>query len=180
MEKELSKIEYKEKIVPDAYHGTSLNNALNIIKEKRFQYKRDGNLYLGDGVYFYEASIWHAVEWCRRCHKDKDYGIICATINLGKCLDLANYEYRALLTKIALKLKFKGFDEITDSFVINFIATVIDPFDTVRHSHIVEEEGYGKIFHGSRIPEFYQLIICVRNQDRILNLNIIKEGKTNG
>lgn len=47
----------------------------------------------------------------------------------------------------------------------------------IRHSHIVESDDYGKIFQGSRISEFYQLIICVRNTKRILRFEIMTQEK---
>ena len=163
-------IEYKRKIVPDAYHGTTLKNANKITETREFKISRNEKNYLGDGVYFFEGSKWHAIDWCKRCYPNDEHSIICAVINLGKCLELANPNYRILLQRVALKLKLKGYTDITDAFVINFYATTIEPFDTVRFAYIVENRVYGKIFSGSRIADFYQLIICVRNTENILSL----------
>lgn len=170
------KIIHIDKIVPDAYHGTKLGNAVKILEEGHFIQSRDATTYLGDGVYFYEGSVWHALEWCKRRFADCEHGVICATINLGKCLDLNNAEHRALMKKVAVRLSKLGVKQVTDSVVINYFATNIEKVDTIRFSHVKVAGKYGKIYQDSRIHDFSQLIICVRNQDVILNIRLIMGG----
>jgi hypothetical protein len=170
------KIAYVDKIIPDAYHGTELKKALKILKEKKFLLSRSKKSYIGDGAYFYESSKWHAEQWCKRCFPSSEHGIICATINLGKCLDLHNQEYKHLLKKVAIQLRLKGIKDITDSVVINFYAEKIEAFDTVRWTYISISKKYDKIFPGSRIHDFSQLIICVKNQSAILSMELAQEG----
>lgn len=171
-------IKYVEHIIPNAYHGTTLKKANEILKTKKFNVSRGKNKFLGDGIYFYEASRWHAFKWAERCHPNIDLGIICATINLGKCLDLHNYEYIRLLKSVRRELRRRKIPEVTDAVVINFYATQED-FDTVRATCTVPEPEKmpSRIFPESRYYEFTQLIICVRNQKRILAIELVWEGR---
>jgi hypothetical protein len=169
-----TKIAYVDKIVPDAYHGTELKKAQKILSNGKFTLSRGKAHYLGDGVYFFESSEWHAKEWCKRCFPNSEHGVICATVNLGKCLDLHNQEYKRLLQKVAIKLGMRGVKDITDSVVINFLATNIENFDTVRFTYVKITEKYKEIYSRSRIQDFSQLIICVRNIDMILNIKLVK------
>lgn len=165
------RIKYKDRIVPDAYHGTSLETARRIIREGRFKLSKGSHQFLGDGIYFYESSRWHAEKWASKRHEN--IGIICAVINLGKCLDLHNYEYIRLLKKVRKKLLQRGIPEITDAVVINFSAKQFE-FDTVRATY--SSRNLDKIFPGSKFWEYSQLIICVRNQDQILRFKLVFEG----
>lgn len=169
------KIIHIEKIIPDAYHGTTMENARSIVQGGHFKSSRGSDVYLGDGVYFYEASKWHAFEWAKRNYAGVDLGILRAWVNLGKCLDLNNYEHRLLLKQVRRELLQRGVSEITDAVVINFYATNIEEFDTVRAPYTVSQRGM--IFPGSKYHEFSQLIICVRNNKRIIKFQIIFEGK---
>ncbi len=171
------RIAYIAKVVPDAYHGTRLDKAKAIIKQGKFTPSTDKTNYLGDGVYFYEGSRWHAEQWCKRKYPRSPLGIIRAVINLGKCLDLNNYEYRRLLKKVARQLRLKGYKEVTDAFVINFYATNIEEFDTVRAVYVSMSNKYGAIFPGSKFLEFQQLIICVRNLQSILSFELVLQKR---
>lgn len=168
------KIPYIEHIIPEAYHGASLAKAKEIVKTGTFNVSRRKDNFLGDGVYFYEGSEWHAAQWAKRITSNGNIGIICATINLGRCLDLHNYKHRTLLKYVRRELRRKGIEEITDALVINFYANTIEPFDTVYETHTVPE--LGKIFPESRFYEFTQLMICVRNQKMITNIQLVFLG----
>ena len=172
------KIVYIEKFVPNAYHGTTQKKAKEIVARGSFTVSRGENKFLGDGVYFYEASKWHAFKWAERHHPNINLGIIRAVINLGKCLDLHNHDYILLLKHLRRELRRRKIPEITDAVVINFYATQ-EAFDTVRATYTVPEPGIipSKIFPESRYYEFTQLIICVRNQKRILGIEVIWEGR---
>jgi hypothetical protein len=128
-------IRYVEKIVPDAYHGTELGRAKSIEVSRTFDESRGPDHYLGDGVYFYEASRWHAFAWAKRRWGTVAVGIIRATINLGRCLDLSSYEHRSLLRQVRRELLEKGVNSITDAVVINFFATMITEVDSVRGNY---------------------------------------------
>ena len=89
-----SAIKYFEKIVPDAYHGTSMQESEEILRDGGFICSNHDELYLGMGVYFFESSEWNAKDWASRRAWKKfrtdNIGILRATINLGRCLDLNN------------------------------------------------------------------------------------------
>lgn len=161
------------KIIPDAYHGTKYDYALKISKENKFIPAADSNAFLGSGVYFFESSIWHAKEWAKKKYVGEDVGIINAVINLGRCLDLHNQEHKFFLADFRERLKKKGKDiEITDALVINLITTINPEIDTVRVTHI--QAQYKKIFEESRFFDYSQLIICVKNLNRILKITLVQ------
>lgn len=166
-----SDIEYVKKIVPDAYHGTSLENATNI-DLNGFKASDKTDTYLGYGVYFFEASEWHAWKWAESIRKYENPVVFKATIDLGKCLDLHNYEHRALLKKVGDKIKGRGKEPLSDGEVINFIATEITDVDSVRAGFV--KPDWGTVFEGSRLHDYHQLIICVRSSSCILNKYAIR------
>ena len=169
------KIRYVYHIIPEAYHGTAMARAREIAETGAFRTSRKKSNHLGDGVYFYEGSEWHAAQWAKRITSDGNIGIICASINLGKCFDLHNYAHRRLLRHVRGKLRRKGIEGITDALVINFYANNIEQFDTIRATRTVPEKG--KIFPESRYHEFTELVICVRNLKMILNIQLTFQGR---
>jgi len=169
----LPNIEYTETIVPKAYHGTTLENA-GIILEDGFEVdtsneKRDP--FLGDGIYFWEGDFHRAKAWAEKKYGNKDSGILCAEINLGKCLDLTNSRLRGLLKRAEKGLKQAGFPS-KDSFVINWYAQK-ESFDTIRN--VTLPKKVKKLFPGSSIRDDFNLVICVRNQKNISKLELIRE-----
>jgi hypothetical protein len=167
---------YPDKTVPDAYHGTSKDNAEKIEKEG-FNPSTGEDDFLGNGVYFFESSEWHAKNWARRRHKD--IGVIIAEIRLGNCLELNNKEHRDLIRETAVGLVKSGYKDITDTVVINFI-TVKWPsmIDTVRASYLGPKFQHAKkIFPGSRFYDFQQLMICVKNLNNIISYDIAYVGR---
>ena len=167
-----------QKIVPDAFHGTSSKNAKKILSEG-FQISRGPGQFLGDGVYFFESSEWHAKNWALR-HRDRlteKIAVIQALINLGHCYDLHNAEYRKLARETKENLNRHGTKEITDAVVINFLATKFKIIDSVRATYISTEYGRGqRIFEGSRFFEYVQLMICVRRTENISQPSMIYSG----
>ena len=59
-------VKYFIKIVPDAFHGTEIEVAKKIHRDKKFIPGLNDQYYLGDGIYFYEASLEHAKIWGRK------------------------------------------------------------------------------------------------------------------
>ncbi len=160
------------KTVPDAFHGTDFDSACKIISDKEFYPSNDEDDYLGSGVYFFEASRWHAKDWViRKANRNgfASYAIIKAEINLGRCFDLNNFEHRKYLTEVVQVFEKRGAVGINDAVVINFFATQI-PIDTVRANYVVPAKG--KVFEGSRFYDYSCLMICVRNTELISNMAI--------
>jgi hypothetical protein len=165
-------IEFTDKIIPDAYHGTN-NASAEAILRSGFKKSFGEKQYMGDGVYFFEAAKTYAAEWAQRRYGAESV-VVRAIINLGYCLDLHVPEYVSLVSKYAVKLREEarrrnhGRDPklpITDAHVINLIAIRVE-VDTIRGVFIPSQQ---KIFFGSHFRAG-QLIICVRNLERILSV----------
>jgi len=166
-----------DKIVPDAYHGTSKDIAEKIKKDGKFVHSTGEDQYLGNGVYFFESSEWHAKNWAVGRFKGEKIGIIIAEINLGKCLELSNKEHRDFLRDTAIDLQKSGY-KITDALVIDFIIKKFpNMVDTVRASYMgLKYQHAKKIFPGSHFYDYQQLMICVKNQSNIINFSITYTG----
>lgn len=176
-----SKIEYTEKIIPDAYHGTSREYAAEIERDG-FKLSSGQDHYFGDGVYFFESGEWNARFWAEKQFGTDEAIVLHAVINLGKCLDLHNHEHRILLRRFCQKLyremearsrrnsRFR-LRPVTDTTVINLIANEFK-LDTVRGSYV--QPAKGTVFEGSRIMNYHQIMIAVRNTAMILRVGIAR------
>jgi hypothetical protein len=175
-----SPLKHIEKIVPDAYHGTSKTNARRI-QNSGFRISDGSHQYLGSGVYFFEGSMLSALQWAKRSFPSIECTVLHAIVNLGICLDFHNPEHADFIVEMkeAIVTRQKTlpaddpnrFSPITDAVVINGLADLVQ-IDTVRASYVSIKSGR-KIFPGSHFFNPQQLIICVRNLDRILGLKII-------
>lgn len=166
------RILFLNRIVPDAYHGTKLDTARLIIKERKFLIGREPDQYLGDGIYFFEASIAYAREFASNKFQKAKIGIIRASISLGRCLDLNDLAYCEMLWQVAEKLEERGVTDLTDAFLINYYAENIEPFDTVRVSR-PRSKGQKKLFRGSHFYRYVHLMICVRKPKQILQYELV-------
>lgn len=164
-------ITHFEKIIPDAYHGTSYDAAKKICDEG-FEISRGESQYLGDGVYFFESSMGHAKDWAKNRLGNRYIGVFRAVVNLGKCLDLFNWDHRNFVKKCRDRLKNRDF-EITDAVVINFVAHRSGA-DAVRGAYVQPEKG--TMFDESRFYDYCQLMICVRNLSSILSYQLVFQG----
>ncbi|NQT68696.1 MAG: hypothetical protein HQ552_03855 [Desulfobacteraceae bacterium] len=173
-------VKYFNKIVPDAFHGTELETARKIRNDKKFIINLSEQNYLGDGVYFYEASLEHAKIWGRRKSKNGKIGVIRSAINLGRCLDLHNKDHLNFLRETANGLSGRTKKVLTDTFVINFVAQLADnsgnKIDTIRATHARNIRLSAKIFRGSRFYYDIALMICVRNLKNIITCSLIYKG----
>jgi hypothetical protein len=165
-------IRFEDKVIPDAYHGTSKAFAENIIRTKKFQPSSGDDCYLGDGIYFFEAGKGHAKWWATKQYPGTQIALIIAVVQLGRCLDLGNPEHIALVSFTREEIKKKGAPEnLTDTAVINFLTSKIDKeIETIR--------GYFhgsplRLFSESKIFEITHVIICVKKHDNILNFRLL-------
>lgn len=165
-------IEFIDKVVPDAYHGTSRANAENIIRTKRFMPSSGRDCFLGDGIYFFEAGKERAKWWAKKRHPRMPIGIIFAQIQLGRCLDLANKSHIEVIRLAKQRIIEKGIaDEISDTLVINFLTKEIDrDIETVRGYFLGSRNT---IFLESKIYEIVHIVICVKKQGNILNFRLL-------
>lgn len=165
-----------EKIIPDAYHGTDIDTAEKVAAEQKFIPSNGNDDYLGCGVYFFESSKWHAKDWAIKKGKKlgfTEYAVLNSRINLGRCLDLNNMDHRNYVKDIASEFKRRGATGVNDAIVINFFASKVK-IDTVRANYVVP--GMGKIFEESRFYSYSCSMICVRDTDKITDINIEMRG----
>jgi hypothetical protein len=171
---ELPEMPDVKKEVPDAYHGTSWVVAQKIVSGGFIVMRTPGS-FMGDGVYFYEGSVilarHHAVTRKRR----KQYGILKATIKLGRCLDLNTPEHYGMLQDTYGLLVGAGKDpeKLTDMFIINFFASRT-AVDTVKWTMCPEASR--EIYPNSRIHG-NEPMICVRNTDNITDISIEEDKR---
>ncbi len=157
------------KIVPDAYHGTSKPAAQKIISTGQFEPSTDPDLYLGDGVYFFESSIQHAIDWARKKFGvTSSLGIIRAAIKMGRCLNLTLPEHQVFCLQVKEELEGYERRDWTDAAVINYIAENIVFPDTVRAVFLPGAKKARKMFPGSHFFKDIQIFICVKSVDNIL------------
>lgn len=165
------KINYEEKIVANAFHGTSAENATSI-QQHGFKPSKGNNQYLGDGIYFYLNSKWHAEIWASRRRKFDNIAVFEAIIDLGTCLNLGKPEHRKLIKKVFSNLKERGCEDVTDAAAINFFASNICSIDTVMAVYVQPE--YGKIDPNSRFYDYVQNLLCVRNGGNIVEYDLVR------
>jgi hypothetical protein len=172
-------IELIGKVVPDAYHGTSKENAQKIFQEKKFLFSKGKRCYLGTGIYFFEGSKELAEWWGKKQYPATEIGIILAEIQLGKCLDLTIPEFRTFLKKTKRELEVKRpYNRITDAFVINYVCHNMLKFETVKciFTRVGEVLQFPKLYPGSRIYDELYITICVKNHSNILCFRIVDGG----
>lgn len=167
-------ITYQKKIIPDAYHGTTLQQAEEICGLNIFRKTSYEDSYLGDGVYFYESSYISAKEWSEKKYgEDAQAVVLKCSIDLGKCFDLHNKEHQQILATVSSYLR-ERVDNVTDAFAINYLATnIVVDIDTVRCPFVKKSSRFSKIFSGSRIYINSEIYICVRNLAQILSVQIL-------
>lgn len=96
-----------------AYHGTTLNAALQIAdRATPFKLSQNGKDWLGRGIYFYEEDLTRAVKWAYgRVEQLKDTGqteapaVIVADLDLTACLDLCSVRWANSLANLANSLQ---------------------------------------------------------------------------
>lgn|GEM_PF-1272033 len=167
-------IRYYDKLVPDAYHGTTHDSARQIIAKQEFIPSAGEDEYLGFGVYFFEGSELDAKEWARkRVGRRGKIAVIQAVVNLGRCLDLNVREHRKFVQDTVRHLGTKRrVPGVTDAMVINFIGANFKPeIDTVRALYPPRDPGNTRLFPGSRLWDFVRLVICVRNVRNIIKFS---------
>lgn len=163
------------KIVPDAYHGTSSSNAKEIIKDNSFRQPKEEREFLGTGIYFFEGSLENAKYWARDKH-EPPIAVICATINLGRCLDLNIKEHRDYIKEVARNLQNKR--QITNVNVAIAIEVIFrssgNKIDTVRA--VQSPDRKTRILPKSPYDDNTRLVICVKNPESILELSLCFDG----
>lgn len=165
------KIIYIKKIIPDAYHGTSLEVSNEIVQTREFEISTGNHQYFGDGVYFFESQDEYAKRWAKNRFGNKcRIGIIRAVIDLGRCFNLTIPKFKRLYLTIKGELQKFQNGKLSDAAVINYIAVnIVKPEpDTIKGLNI----GYDGKKLSERIYARDEIIICVRNLRNILDCEL--------
>lgn len=163
-------VRHTDQIILEAYHGTDLQSAIEINEKKVFKPSTGKDYYLGDGVYFFENSQWHAEDWAKQ--RAKQYAVIRAHVALGICLDLNNGKHRRIVKAAVDVMKKRGLI-ISDARVINNVSEYIG-IDTVRATYCQPDKGH--LFEGSSFFDYTAQMICVKTKSKISKIRIVFEG----
>lgn len=88
------------------FHGCDKETLDKVVEENEpFNPSETGGDWLGPGIYFWEHNYGRALEWAKNSREIKTPSVIGAVIDLGVCLDLANYEDLLIVQKIYEILK---------------------------------------------------------------------------
>jgi hypothetical protein len=79
-----------------AYHGTSNIKADSIVFRQEFEPSAHRYDWLGHGVYFWQGSVDHAIQWAID-HYQSEAAVVKGTITLGHCLDLLDTKFIPML-----------------------------------------------------------------------------------
>jgi len=164
------KLNSEEKIVPDAFHGTCADSADDIKKEGKFKGGKRTDYYLGDGVYFYESSCWHARKWAEdKCsNMGKEWVVFRVTLSLKNCLDLHDRNHVLYVKDFAEKMKGITGEDANDTTVLNFCCFKNTKICSIRATYS-KLENNKPIFKMSRFLDHNQLIICIKDISRIIS-----------
>ena len=168
-----------EKIIPDAYHGTTNDFADKIISKSKFAASTGDQQYLGDGAYFFESSLGSAKWWGRNAARKRSltgFSAIRAVLNLGRCLDFNNCDHAKLIADVRNQLACRGVKDLNDAVVINFIGGKCD-VDSVRACYGYNKSKY--VFNGSRFKTNVYIMICMRNLNLISGIELVYRRKDN-
>lgn len=161
------------RVVPNAYHGTDLASASSIISYG-FQISESEKLHFGDGVYFYDGNIEYAKDWARRKRSSGDkIGVIMASIEMARCLDLHHPEAWGLIKDVQEGFAQNNRDDVPLPVIVNHIAERYG-VDTVRG--VQPSRKRGRI--SQDFPYYWQteIIICVKNLDNIDTCSLVYQG----
>ncbi len=168
------------------YHGCRSDFARDLVAGRvsvaRWQSSRNDYDWLGEGVYFWEHAPGRAWQWARERYGD-DGAVVAAEIRLGRCLDLGDTRFTALLPQTyedtvglyeragralpknaGRELKLRRLDRlIVDELVVTTAAPSGLPYQTVRCPF---EEG-GPVYPGAMIRAQSHVQVAVRDRSCI-------------
>lgn len=161
-----------DRLIPDAFHGTSKKRA-SAINSEGFKPSVGKDLYLGDGVYFFESSQSYAEHWAIDHYGPEEAAVFQCKVRLGRCIDLTDAKTIDFVARFAELVRNQAMSRrslkqkigITDALLINLICQRAE-FDSVRAASVSSDKG--KIFSGSRFYFQSRLIVCVRNINNIV------------
>lgn len=177
------------------YHGTKLENALNIVKNQTFIFNPDDNneLFLGAGVYFYYDRL-DAIEWNIKDYRDKNnynfpeykdlldcYSIVETdlAINKGNILDLDDREGFIKYKEIVKNIKdfLKTIEDYKDK---NELATIINylyKLGVMDNIYAIKKTFPFSIHNNYGARGIQKLMICIKKIDILSNFILSEKIK---
>lgn len=162
-------ISRSEKIIPDAFHGTSEANGTRICNEGFTL--NDGRL--AAGAYFWEGSLGTAQWWARKRFKQTSISVIQAKIELGFCLDLTIAEHAEEVRKMIRAYAKRLNRSVSDKDAITMVAK-LGQVDSVRAVQFPDDPQ--RLSAVSDFVRNTRIIISVRNLDCIRDVMLSYTG----
>jgi hypothetical protein len=179
-----------------AHHGTRLSTAREIVLGNRpFIPSRNGDDWLGHGIYFWEYAPQQAFEWAKarslKFKWDEEIAVLGSMIRLGNCFDLldplnvknlSSYYQSYIDTfnqtpDVKPEVNFKANKRLNCAvfnYTHGFLETEGTSIDTYRAAFILTPDRNDRIWAGSGINNRSHIQICVRNPESILGTWIVK------
>lgn len=169
------------------YHGCSRAAAETILSQQQFVPSTKEFDWLGKGIYFWEYAPYRALDWAiQRCSASgEEPAVVCATIQLGRCLNLLDTEHTQKLTEtyqqIVAEVDMENLPRNTrrgahflDRFVIDTYCRVLEAnallaIQTVRGSFPEGEP----IYSGSKILSRAHTQLAVRDAACLLDFFLV-------
>ncbi len=156
------------------YHGTVASRVEDVVFRQRFKPSVNDYDWLGHGIYFWEGSADHAIQWAVGRH-GKSAAVVQATIRLGHCLDLLDTKYVPLLQTARRELEADcksrevqvpvnlGDSHDLDCAIVEWVCTHHLEAETVRAAF---RQGPA-LFPGSMFQDLTHIQIAVRDPSAI-------------
>jgi hypothetical protein len=184
---------YYTQIEVFGFHGCRKSTKNDLLDGAKFSPSKNKWDWLGDGIYFWENDYSRAREWA-----DNKFGnegaVIGVRINLSNCFDLTNSFARQFLkiayadfhaycqaakTPLPKNSNPKNFSgnlndlvlRYLDRAVIHHLFSILTENDSMQYDSIRAsfQEG-SELFPGSAFRTMDHIQICVRNDDRIIEI----------
>ena len=174
------KFTYLYEEILDAYHGTHLRTANKILREQKFEIgQRNEDLFLGDGIYFYEGSLYRAKWWAQKKYRNQGIGVLRARIELGIFLNLNDPNHQDVLIAGRVPIEKRIGRNCTTTAILNLFAA-IHRIDTIRASIPINPRPELSDFMIWKMRRFSaknpEIILCVKTPERVLDIRMEYRG----
>ncbi|MGW3549198.1 hypothetical protein ACWDHH_15725 [Janibacter hoylei] len=164
------------------FHGTTATKAVDIDRDRLMPSENEWD-WLGHGIYFWERDFERATSWA----SDEDQVVYAAVIDLSRCLDLTQIQWRQFVTEVgqaappavADGLTQNEYNRSLDCWVINQVVEQwrgedgTPRFTTVRGAFQEGDPIYRAgtdLAKKSAIRSLDHVQICVVDDSAILNV----------
>jgi hypothetical protein len=150
------------------YHGTGLEEAKEITRDKFKLTPPDQGAFLGEGVYFFDNQPSQAKRWAQLHHKRKAVAVIESTILYGRLLNLTDAEQLKIVHWFAEEFRRKAHVNATLPTIIDIVAEELN-VDVVKATRIPRNPS---LLMATTFSADVEIILAVRNTTNILTKEI--------